>query len=381
MKDEELIFIKENLDRSSPVPVYYQLSQKLACLILSGKLKSGERLPGDLYLAKLFGVNYRTLQKALQILKQQGLIEKIRYQGTIVTNHNYTSPSIGFFYLREATNMLIRAEYLQKVLSRHSFDLKVHGYDTPEYFEKISLWEEVRTKQLKAAVIVPVPTENCLRNLLELEENHFPYVRFGRSFFQGKLKAPLVRGDDIRRTKEAIDYLWNSGHRRIGLVSSFRGNESEQVYLNFYQDRPDFQPRWLMSLEFTGTEEQWQHYPGQQVARGYWEHNPDVTALLVENSFAAVDFLKEAMSMRREVPRDFSLLSLTDWVGLDRSLVRITAMHLSDREMGEAAARVVIDLLQGRMQQETVFIPYRLIERGSVGRPSVFKGVLGQRRW
>jgi len=380
MKDEELLSIRERLDRSSPVPVYYQLSQKLASLILSGKLKSGERLPGDLYLARLFGVNYRTLQKAIHLLQKDGLLEKTRYLGTVVRNNNSISPSIGFFYLREATNMLIRAEYLQKVLSSHFFDLKIHCYDTPEYFEKISLWEEVRRKQLKAAVIVPVQTENCLRDLLELEENHFPYVRFGRSFFQGKLKAPLVRGDDVKRTKEALDYLWNLGHRRIGLISSFRGNESEQVYLNFYQDKPDFLPRWLMSLEFTGTEEQWQHYPSQQVARGYWEHNPDVTALLVENSFAALDFLKEAMRMRKEVPRDFSLLSLTDWVGLDRSVVRITAMHLSDKEMGEAAARVVLDLLQGGNQQETVFIPYRLIERGSVGRPSVFRGVLGQRR-
>ncbi|HPP12234.1 MAG TPA: LacI family DNA-binding transcriptional regulator, partial [bacterium] len=248
--------------------------------------------------------------------------------------------------------------------------------------EKVSLWEEVRRKHLRGAIVVPVFSQLCLQVLLELEEHNFPYVRFGRSFFGDKLKAPLVRGDDLSRTSQALKYLWDFGHRRIGLISAFRGNESEQVYLNFYREVPDFQPRWLMSLEFTGTEEQWQHYPGRQVARGYWEHNPDVTALVVENGFVTIDFLKEALAIRREVPRDLSLLSLTDWVGLERSVVPITAMHLSDKEMGEAAARVLLDLLQGQPSPpgETVLIPYRLIERGSVGRPSIFKGILGQRR-
>ena len=68
-------------------PIYVQLVEQLRVKIISGKLKSGERLPSVRELALTARVNPNTMQKALAQLEDEGLVYTERTNGKFVTNN------------------------------------------------------------------------------------------------------------------------------------------------------------------------------------------------------------------------------------------------------------------------------------------------------
>lgn len=66
-------------------PIYAQLVEKIRIEIISGKLKSGERLPSVRELALTARVNPNTMQKALVELENKGLVYTERTNGKFVT--------------------------------------------------------------------------------------------------------------------------------------------------------------------------------------------------------------------------------------------------------------------------------------------------------
>ncbi len=73
------------LDRSSPVPLYFQLAQHLENEIQSGKLDSGDRLENEVAIAEELGLSRPTVRAAFRYLVDKGLVLRRRGQGTVVT--------------------------------------------------------------------------------------------------------------------------------------------------------------------------------------------------------------------------------------------------------------------------------------------------------
>lgn len=67
------------------IPIYIQLVEQLKIFIVSGKIKSGERLPSVRDLALQTQVNPNTMQKALAELEDLKLIYTERTNGKYVT--------------------------------------------------------------------------------------------------------------------------------------------------------------------------------------------------------------------------------------------------------------------------------------------------------
>lgn len=65
-----------NLNSESDLPVFRQLALALQQKILSGELKSGERLPAETALATENGVHRSTVREAIRSLEQQGLVHR-----------------------------------------------------------------------------------------------------------------------------------------------------------------------------------------------------------------------------------------------------------------------------------------------------------------
>ena len=68
-------------------PIYIQLVESIRLQIVSGKLKSGERLPSVRELALTVKVNPNTMQKALVELENEGLVYTERTNGKFVTTN------------------------------------------------------------------------------------------------------------------------------------------------------------------------------------------------------------------------------------------------------------------------------------------------------
>lgn len=72
------------LDRSSPVPLYYQLAQAIEAAIRDGDLAPGDRFENELALAKRLTLSRPTTRRAIQELVDKGLLVRKRGVGTQV---------------------------------------------------------------------------------------------------------------------------------------------------------------------------------------------------------------------------------------------------------------------------------------------------------
>lgn len=74
------------LDRLSPVPLYFQLSQELERAIGSGELKPGDRIETEVEIAERLGLSRPTVRQAIQDLVNKGLLVRRRGVGTQVVH-------------------------------------------------------------------------------------------------------------------------------------------------------------------------------------------------------------------------------------------------------------------------------------------------------
>ncbi len=81
-----------SVDRSSPVPLYFQLSQQLESAIEKGRLAPGSLLGNEIELAGRLGLSRPTVRQAIQSLVDKGLLVRRRGVGTQVVHSQVKRP-------------------------------------------------------------------------------------------------------------------------------------------------------------------------------------------------------------------------------------------------------------------------------------------------
>ncbi|WP_427135294.1 GntR family transcriptional regulator [Pseudarthrobacter sp. S9] len=81
-----------SVDLASGVPIYQQLRDRITEAIAEGVLVEGSSLPATRALAADFGINFHTVNKAYDLLRQQGLIRLNRKTGAVVIAASADSP-------------------------------------------------------------------------------------------------------------------------------------------------------------------------------------------------------------------------------------------------------------------------------------------------
>jgi GntR family transcriptional regulator len=88
------------VDKSSIIPLYYQLADQLRDKITSNEIKAGELLPSELELMKQLEISRGTVRQAFQQLELEGLVERFPGKGTFVSIpkiEQNASKQMGFF--------------------------------------------------------------------------------------------------------------------------------------------------------------------------------------------------------------------------------------------------------------------------------------------
>jgi DNA-binding GntR family transcriptional regulator len=78
------------VDRSSPIPLYFQVAQHLENMIESGELPMGTRLENEADLAGKLGLSRPTMRRAIEYLVDRGLLVRKRGIGTQVVHAKIT---------------------------------------------------------------------------------------------------------------------------------------------------------------------------------------------------------------------------------------------------------------------------------------------------
>ena len=80
------------VDRSSPIPLYFQLAQQLEAAIEQGRLAPGSLLGNEIELAARLGLSRPTVRQAIQSLVDKGLMVRRRGVGTQVVHSTVRRP-------------------------------------------------------------------------------------------------------------------------------------------------------------------------------------------------------------------------------------------------------------------------------------------------
>ncbi|MFE6166010.1 GntR family transcriptional regulator [Streptomyces sp. NPDC056486] len=86
------VSLQLGVDRSSPVPLYFQLSQQLEAAIERGALTPGTLLGNEIELAGRLGLSRPTVRQAIQSLVEKGLLVRRRGVGTQVVHSQVKRP-------------------------------------------------------------------------------------------------------------------------------------------------------------------------------------------------------------------------------------------------------------------------------------------------
>lgn len=96
----------EMLDKSIPIPLYFQLKKKIVEEIEKGNYKVGDMIPTEFELSELFQISRTTVRQAISELVQEGWLYRVKSKGTFVTKPK------------------INQEFIQKIQSFNSEILK-----------------------------------------------------------------------------------------------------------------------------------------------------------------------------------------------------------------------------------------------------------------
>jgi GntR family transcriptional regulator len=77
----------EPIDPSGPELIYVQVADRITAQIESGQLAPGARLPAERDLAADLGVSYDSVRRAMELLRERGLIVTVHGRGTFVARH------------------------------------------------------------------------------------------------------------------------------------------------------------------------------------------------------------------------------------------------------------------------------------------------------
>ena len=210
------------------LPLYKQIQHQLKELILSGKLRPGDRIPSENELAEYFNVSQITSKQAIMALVDENIIIRIKGKGSFVAGRNGTdilqSLNSGFkgiiglvfpsIYMTVESMMFY---HLQSMLHEKGYQTLIRVTDDNINKEM----EAIRMFQLfgvRGFIIFPVINENYNDEILRLSLNRFPHVLIDR--YLPNITNSSITSDNVMGARDVVRYLLDSGHSVFPLYLS-----------------------------------------------------------------------------------------------------------------------------------------------------------------
>lgn len=89
------------IDKSYPMPLYFQLKELLKKRIITKEWKPGSKISTELEICEFYDVSRITVRKALEELQQEGYLEKKQGKGTFVSDQSIEQKLSKFYSFSE----------------------------------------------------------------------------------------------------------------------------------------------------------------------------------------------------------------------------------------------------------------------------------------
>ncbi len=216
-------------------PKYKFISNTIKEQILEGKFKPGCKLPGEVELAKKFGVSRIITRQAVQILEREGFVRRKKGSGTFVNElNNGLRPvnklrQLGFVLVDASAShdyYIWELQAADKWLSRHKISLSI-GTITTEELINGKLPTVIEHNDIQGVLLDGV-IHDFHRTMAE--KAGIPYLIAGNHDVSEDL--PQVKFDCVDIGKRATEFLHTAsgGKPVVALLEPFRLHFTKEIF-------------------------------------------------------------------------------------------------------------------------------------------------------
>jgi len=191
------------------------------------------------------------------------------------------------------------------------------------------------------------------------------YAPVVSSATSSQLGVPSVHIDNTTAAAEAMDHLYRLGHRRIGIVTGPLIGPLSRDRLAGVKARAKKEGAHDQCVILHGD---FSIESGVVAAERLLGSRKPPTAIFCFNDEMAMGVVETARRRQVRVPQDLSVVGFDDIRFASHTDPPLTTIAQPMREIGEATARLLLDILSGApVARASVTMPHALIVRGSTG--------------
>lgn len=353
--------------------LYMNIYDDLKKKINQGVYAEGTKIPPEEELKSKFGVSMITIKKALGMLKEEGLVQRIPGVGTYVKGRNIgitdelnkvmnSSPARKIGLVMEHVSSSFGLDLFYKI----DRALEAEGYKTITRFSYYS--REKETEEINflmdsdIAGLIVMPCHGVYYNpkILKLILEGFPVVVIDKKL-EG-ISVPSVRTDNKQAIKALVKHLWEQGCKRIGFATSeIVGTSSLQERKNgFYEAAAEYSMEVLPECELTFDQNIYEHPASREnieKAAGYLKEFQGKVDGIICAEYSLVPAVMEAIeSVSGNEKGIISICCVDGPVGLP-----ITYMKQNELDMGDKIVNLLLAQIEGTQSEKDFIVPAALI--------------------
>ncbi|MBO0995158.1 GntR family transcriptional regulator [Bacillus sp. SD088] len=370
-------------------PKYKQIYNDLREKIKDGEFSYGARIPSEKELAESFHVSRITSKKALDLLAEQNIIERVRGKGSFVVSpipsitNEEPEPSDDQGEEKEIKMIgLITPDFsadfgmtFVKSVEKVCSDLNIHLIIKRTYgliekeAESITSMLEVGVDGL---IIIPVHGQHYNHSLLQIVVDDFPFVLVDR-FLIG-IPASSVGTDNHLASKRLTEYLIGLGHKEIGFISaSLDGTSTIEERLKgfktaFYHQGLKLNLDHIMtqirsSLPALKQHPEWSSIVQEDMdqLKTFILKYPEITAFVTSEYEQALMLKFVLKKLGKNIPKDYSIVCFDHPKGL---IGEKQFTHIKQKEelMAKKSIELLLSKLNGDSKLDHLFLEFELVE-------------------
>ena len=268
-------------------------------------------------------------------------------------------PHEDYFYSSEYFSELIFG--IEKVVHDSDYNLIFNTYDPGQGAEYAALYKQRKVDGL--VIVAPVRND---RTIVKLHEEAIPFVLVNGQV--DDLEISFVDVDNVAGAFQAVRYLYDLGHRRIGIITGnllvVNARHRLQGYLDFLSEQglPEVE-QWI----FHGN---WSEDSGYAGFSHLVNLKDPPSAIFCSNDLMAIGAMRAAADMDVGIPEAVSIVGYDDIRLASYVNPRLTTIHQPIHQVGKTAAELLLRLLSGQQERpRQVLLQPQLIVRKSCEAP------------